>query len=635
MKTLGNFRLSSTALPVVAFLFDLCAVTSAWAISYWLRFEGNVPPDFLSTGILVYVLGLPLHGVIFWVFGLYRGLWLFASLPDLIRIVKAVGVSALVIIALAVLLHPVPPVPRSILILHPMLLLCIMGGARFAYRAIKEFNRYGGLMAQGKPILVLGAGRAAAALVRELARSPEWRLVGLLDDDESKRGRSLGGYTILGPIADLPLWKEKLHVDHVLVALPSAPLETQKQVFQLCIDHGVQALVLPALTSLDEGKPFLSRIRSINLEDLLGRDPVSIDTPHVEAILKSQVVLVTGAGGSIGSELCRQIAHFKPKRLIAVEQSEFALYRLTEEFREYHADIELISLAGDVKDTLFLDHVLARYSPSILFHAAAYKHVPLMEEANAWQAVRNNVVGTMRTAEAAARHRVSRFVLVSTDKAVNPTNVMGATKRLAEMVCQSLQQSSPRTAFETVRFGNVLGSDGSVIPKFQEQIAKGGPVTVTHPDITRYFMTIPEAAQLVLQASCMGSGGEIYLLDMGKPVRIADLARDLIRLHGFTEDQVKIVFTGLRPGEKLYEELLADAETTRPTPHPKLRIAKAREVPATWLDSLQPWLLQERMLSDDEVRTDLCSWVSEYTPAILAKPARRQTDRIVTATEKI
>lgn len=626
MKTKLHFRVNPAVLPLVAFTFDLCAVTLAWAISYLLRFEGRIPDDFLRTGVYVYLLALPLHGTIFWLFGLYRGLWLFASLPDLIRIVKAVGTAALVTIAIALLLHPVPPIPRSILLLHPLLLLCIMGGARFAYRAAKEFRRYGGLMAQGQPILVLGAGQAAAALVRELSRSPEWRLVGLLDDDQAKHGRSLGGYTILGPIADLPVWKDKLHADHVLVAMPSASLETQKQVFQLCIDHGVQALVLPALTSLDEGKPFLSRIRSINLEDLLGRDPVSIDTPHVDALLKSQIVLVTGAGGSIGSELCRQIARFKPKRLIALEQSEFALYRLTEEFRERYTDTELIPLAGDVKDTIFLDHVLARHAPSILFHAAAYKHVPLMEESNAWQAVRNNVVGTLRAAEAAVRHRVSRFVLVSTDKAVNPTNVMGATKRLAEMVCQSLQQSSPHTAFETVRFGNVLGSDGSVVPKFQEQIARGGPVTVTHSDITRYFMTIPEAAQLVLQASCMGSGGEIYLLDMGKPVRIADLARDLIRLHGFTEDQVKIIYTGLRPGEKLHEELLADAETTRPTPHPKLRIARAREVPAEWLDSLQPWLLQERILSDDEVRSDLCNWVSEYTPAILVVPARRRTD---------
>jgi FlaA1/EpsC-like NDP-sugar epimerase len=324
--------------------------------------------------------------------------------------------------------------------------------------------------------------------------------------------------------------------------------------------------------------------------------------------------MVTGAGGSIGAELCRQIVRFQPAQLIAFDLSEFAMYRLTEELREKFPAIRITPVIGDAKDSLLIDQVMARYAPHILFHAAAYKHVPLMEELNAWQAIRNNVLGTYRVGRAAIRHNVRHFVLISTDKAVNPTNVMGASKRLAEMACTALQQTSDRTQFETVRFGNVLGSAGSVIPKFQQQIAKGGPVTVTHPDITRFFMTIPEASQLVLQASSMGRGGEIFILEMGEPVKIVDLARDLIRLYGFSEEQINIEFTGLRPGEKLYEELLADDETTTRTAHPKLRVAQAREVPDRLLDELLPWLMQHRVLSDDEVRRDLRRWVPEYQP---------------------
>jgi FlaA1/EpsC-like NDP-sugar epimerase len=303
------------------------------------------------------------------------------------------------------------------------------------------------------------------------------------------------------------------------------------------------------------------------------------------------------------------------------------MYLLIEELHERFPDLSVIPVIGDAKDSLLLDQTMSRFAPHIVFHAAAYKHVPLMEEQNAWAAVRNNVLGTLRVARAAIRHQVSHFVLISTDKAVNPTNVMGASKRLAEMACQALQQTAPRTQFETVRFGNVLGSAGSVIPKFQQQIAKGGPVTVTHPEITRFFMTIPEAAQLVLQASSMGRGGEIFILDMGEPVRIVDLARDLIRLYGFSEEQIRIVFTGLRPGEKLYEELLADDETTTRTPHPKLRIAQAREVPNHFLDELLPWLMQHRVLADDEVRRDLRRWVPEYqttmSPALQSVPPLR------------
>ncbi|MGF6769018.1 FlaA1/EpsC-like NDP-sugar epimerase [Paraburkholderia sp. GAS199] len=609
------FRHKASLLSFSAFLFDLCAVAGAWLAAYLIRFNGYVPVEFWAGAVRTLVWVLPVYGLMFRMFGLYRGMWVFASLPDLMRIAKAVMAGAFTTMMAAVMVQPFPIIPRSVLAVSPLLLFLAMGGSRALYRASKEFYLYGGLVGQGKPVVVLGAGNAGANLARELSRSSEWRLVGLLDDDPSKHGREMYGYKVWGPISDLQQWAADMKVEHAIIAIPSASVDAQRRVATLCVRAGVRAMVLPALTTLTQGEAFLSRVRQIDLEDLLGREPVKIDMPHVEALLRSRVVMVTGAGGSIGSELCRQILRFEPAQLIAFDLSEYAMYRLVEELHDRFPSLSVISVIGDAKDSLLLDQVMSRYTPHIVFHAAAYKHVPLMEELNAWQAVRNNVLGTYRVARAAIRHDVKHFVLISTDKAVNPTNVMGASKRLAEMACQALQQTSSRTQFETVRFGNVLGSAGSVIPKFQQQIARGGPVTVTHPEITRFFMTIPEASQLVLQASSMGHGGEIFILDMGEPVKIVDLARDLIRLYGFTEEQIRIVFTGLRPGEKLYEELLADDEATTRTPHPKLRIAQARETADNLLDELLPWLMQHRVPSDQEVRRDLRRWVPEYQPA--------------------
>ena len=365
----------------------------------------------------------------------------------------------------------------------------------------------------------------------------------------------------------------------------------------------------------------VDRLRKIELEDLLGRDPVALDAAGLRLFLSGRVVMVTGAGGSIGAELCRQISRFEPGLLVLFELNEFALYRLQEEFRRRYPLLPIVAVVGDVKNPARVDRVLADYRPAVIFHAAAYKHVPLMEETNAWEALRNNVLGTYVLGSAAIRSEVEKLVLISTDKAVNPTNVMGASKRLAEMVCQALSRKGG-TLFEMVRFGNVLGSSGSVIPKFQEQIAHGGPITVTHPEIIRYFMSIPEATQLVLQAGCMGQGGEIFVLDMGQPVKIVDLARDMIRLSGLSEEDIRIEFTGLRPGEKLYEELLADGEQTLPTHHPKVRIARAREVEMAWLGDLLEWLRQEKWPSDDAVRRDLRKWVPEYAPS--SRPELRQ-----------
>jgi FlaA1/EpsC-like NDP-sugar epimerase len=376
---------------------------------------------------------------------------------------------------------------------------------------------------------------------------------------------------------------------------------------------GVKALTIPSYDDLLSGRVEISQLREIELDDLLGRDAVQLDEAGLHKQLTGKVVLVTGAGGSIGAELCRQIARFSPNKLVLFEASEFALYNIEQELSKEFSQLDIVYLAGDVRDATWLDHVFETYKPSVVFHAAAYKHVPLMERHNAWQAVRNNVFGTWQVGRHAQKHGVDKFVLISTDKAVNPTNVMGTTKRMAEMICQGLQKLNG-TRFIIVRFGNVLGSNGSVIPKFRAQIANGGPITVTHPEITRYFMSIPEAAQLVMQAGCMGQGGEIFVLDMGAPVKIVDLARDLIRLSGLNEDDIKIEFSGLRPGEKLYEELLADDENTLATPHPKLRIAQARMVSATELQLMHTWIASDAAIADSEVRQNMRQWVPEYTP---------------------
>lgn len=608
-------RFRSSWLSLGAFGFDICTAGIAWMAAYAIRFNGTIPGDFRHGALSAMCWVMIAYALMFRIFGLYRGMWVFASLPDLVRISKAVVSGAVLVVLASLLIQPVPIVPRSVLLVSPLLVFLGMGGARALYRTTKEFYHYGGLVAQGKPVLVLGAGTAGASLARELSRSSEWRLVGLLDDDRAKHGREIYRYKVYGSISDLSYWVDRLRVEHAIIAMPSASVDAQRRVVTQCLNAGVRALVLPALATLDQGETTLSRVRQINLEDLLGREPVRIDTPHVEALLRTRVVLVTGAGGSIGSELCRQILRFEPAQLVAFDLSEYAMYQLVEELHEHFPAAAVLPIVGDAKDSLLLDQVMARFAPHIVFHAAAYKHVPLMEEVNGWQAVRNNVLGTYHVARSAIRFKVKHFVLISTDKAVNPTSIMGASKRLAEMVCQALQQTSQVTQFETVRFGNVLGSAGSVIPKFQEQITRGGPVTVTHPEIARFFMTIPEASQLVLQASSMGHGGEIFILDMGEPVRIVELARDLIRICGLTEEQIKIVFTGLRPGEKMYEELLADDETTTRTPHAKLRIATAREVPQNLLAELLPWLMQHRIPNDDEVRRGLRRWVSEYQPA--------------------
>jgi len=597
----------------LAFAHDVCAAAVAWSLLYGLRFNFDVPePQFadLATS-LAWI--LPLQAVIFLGFGLYRGLWRFASILDLQRIVLSAGLGAILIPGVIVMLQLQASVPRSVLILYPLVLIFLMAGNRFAYRIWKEHRLYSPLAALGEPVLVAGAGEAGARLTRELARSRQWRVVGLLDDDVRKHRRHIRNVAVLGPIADLPAWARRFGVRKVIIALPSANHAVRRRVAELCAEHGLEALTVPSYEELISGSHALTTIRTIELDDLLGRDPVVLDNAGLAEWLGNRVVMVTGAGGSIGAELCRQIARFRPARVVLFDLSEAALYEIRTALADAFPQLPMAAVVGDVKHRALVEEVLAREKPSVVFHAAAYKHVPLMEETNAWQAVRNNAWGTHVLARAAVEAKVEKFVHVSSDKAVNPTNVMGATKRLAEIVCQSFKGRG--TQFVLVRFGNVFGSAGSVIPRFREQIGRGGPVTVTHPDITRYFMSLSEATQLLLQAGFQGRGGEILVLDMGDPVRIIDLARDMIRLSGADPDRIPIVFTGLRPGEKLFEELLASEETTKPTPHPKLRIAQARDANLDAIGQMVTWCESDRAADDAEVRARLAAWIPEYAPS--------------------
>lgn len=594
-----------------AFVHDLFAATLAWHLAFSLRFNFDIPAEFRDSALGALVWVLPVMGCMFFVFGLYRGVWRFASLSDMQRLLFAVVVGALLISSIVVVFG-VTLIPRSVLVLHPLLLAIMMGGSRMAYRSWKEHKLYGLGKLWGQPVLILGAGEAADSLLREIRRNGQWYPVGILDDNLGRHGRWIHGLEINAPLDRVGVLAKKLGVSHVIIAMPSAKPSERRRAAELAVSAGLTVMTVPSYDDLLSGRLSVSSVRKVELEDLLGRDAVTLDGDGLHGLISGRIVLVSGAGGSIGAELCRHIGRFGPARVILLDSSELALYTIDDELSRLFPGLQRRCWAADIRDSDRVNEVMASERPDVVFHAAAYKHVPLMEDINAWQAVRTNSLGTLTMAKAAQTCGVKKFVLVSTDKAVNPTSVMGASKRLAEQICRVVNAEGD-THFVTVRFGNVLGSNGSVIPRFREQIARGGPVTVTHPDIVRYFMTIPEAAQLVLQAGSMGVGGEIFVLDMGEEVRIVDLARDMIRLSGFAEDEIRIEFSGLRQGEKLYEELLADSERTLETPHPKLRIARTSDALSVQdYSDLLMWL-QLPVRTAKDVKGGLRHFVPEYS----------------------
>lgn len=608
-------KLPARFLSVLAFLHDALVVLAAWWLAFALRFNFSIPTEFMHYLWQTWPIVFLFHGISFYTFGLYKGVWRFASLPDLKRIMRAVGFAALLSATYALLIHPTIIIPRSVLILNPMLLVLAMGGSRFIYRAWKERRLFNAIALQGKPVIVIGVEDASFNLIKELSKNPEWRVVAMVDPSGKLVGREIMHTTVEGSLDDIPQIAARHGCQHCMIAMPGSRHEKRRLAVEAARKVSeMEVLTLPAMSDLISGRISLSQIRKIDVEDLLGRDVVQLDTHGLSTMLANKVVLVSGAAGSIGSELCRQILSFHPTQLICVDLSEYALYTLQQEFSQWTTDTQLLYMVADVKNQTRIQRILSNHRPDVVLHAGAYKHVPMMEHFNVVEALQNNAYGTYQIAAACQAAGVPTFVLVSTDKAVNPTNVMGASKRLAELICQGLQHAQSNTRFITVRFGNVLGSSGSVIPKFREQIAHGGPITITHPDITRYFMSIPEAAQLVLQAATMGNGGEVFVLDMGTPVKIIDLARDMIKLSGLQEQDIKIEFTGLRPGEKLYEELLADDENTLPTSHEKLRIAQARSADTAWLTQLLEWLQSVQHLAEPQIKQDLQRWVEEYQP---------------------
>jgi FlaA1/EpsC-like NDP-sugar epimerase len=511
-------------------------------------------------------------------------------------------------------------VPRAVLALHPVIALMGLILVRIAYRMLYEHARarITGGSAEIRRALILGAGDAARWLLAGIHQQG-WTVLGLLDDDPAKQHSRIAGVPVLGPLQAAADPAVRGAATHIVVAMPSATPAQRRRALELAAATGLPVLTVPSAAELSDPNRRNPRVRDIEPEDLLGREPVQLDEAGIGETLRGKTVLITGAGGSIGSELCRQVARFGPARLVLYELSEFNLYTIEQELGEAFPTLPLVRLIGDVKDLAHLRQTLARWRPQVVFHAAAFKHVPLMEEeGNALAALRNNTLGTYHAALAAAEAAAERFVLISTDKAVNPTNVMGATKRAAEMVVSQMAAEHAGTRFIAVRFGNVLGSSGSVIPKFKEQIERGGPVTVTHPDIIRYFMTIPEAARLVLQAAAIGESGQVLVLDMGEPVKIVDLARDLIRLAGHAPEEIAIEFTGLRPGEKLYEELLADEDATLPTAVPRLRIARL-DTPPQRLDQLLDLAADTTAApTDDSVRALLLCMVPGYHRPVVA-----------------
>ncbi len=621
------------------FTHDLLMVPIAWFGAYWLRFNLDpFPPGFFDQALMLLpVIGIA-QGGMFWYFGLYRGIWRFASIPDLMRIIKAVAAGVVVAAMISFILMRLQSVPRSVFILDGILLVLLLGGPRFVYRWFKDRHQHrwfrdGSSNAGGefKNALIVGAGKAGEMLVRDLLREQSglYRPVAFVDDNNKKIGKEIHGIPVTGSCDEIPGIVTRLGIDLIIIALPSATSRQIRRIVEICETTGLPFRTLPELQDLVSGKASLKDLRDVKIEDLLGREPVKLNWQAITDATQRQTVLVSGGGGSIGSELCRQIGRLKPGRLIIVDHSEFNLYSIEMELRRKFPELSLVTLLADVNDTVQMEKIMRMHSPAMVYHAAAYKHVPILED-QAHAAVVNNVLGTRVMANLADQYGCGSFVMVSTDKAVNPANVMGASKRVAEMYCQGMNAKS-NTRFITVRFGNVLGSSGSVIPLFQQQISQGGPVTVTHPEIMRYFMTISEACQLIMQAGVIGKGGEIFVLDMGEPVKISYLAEQLIRLSGKTPgEDIEIIYTGLRPGEKLFEELFHDAEELSETSHPKILLAQCRLLDKATLDASFNAMQQACEEGNDAVlRVMLAELVPEHTGLVAISRSAEKTAVVV------
>jgi len=595
---------------ILLLIGDAVIVSVSMYLALLFRFEGRIEPAHMASFLRILPLLIFIRLGAFWLFGLYRGMWRYAGMKDLFSIIKAVVLGSAILATVIFFLRL--PYSRGVLAVDSVFVLVLISGERFAVRLLRELQT--GKKKKAKRILIIGAGDAGEMVLREIKGHPGagYLPVGFIDDQQGKQGMSIHGVRVLGRRDDIPRVVQERRVEEIIIAMPSVSGKVIREIVSICEKTGVKSKIIPGLNELIGGYVSIKDIRDIELKDLLRRPVVKVDFRDISSYLQGKNILVTGAGGTIGSELCYQVLQFNPLRLIALDHSENSLfylkYRLDKIIHNSNS-VDVNIVVGDIRDKDKLRTIFERFRPKVVFHAAAHKHVPLMED-NPEEAIKNNIIGTVNLVELANEYKVEKFINTSTDKAVNPTGVMGASKRVAEMLVQSYTNSS--TCFVSVRFGNVLGSEGSVIPLFRRQIAEGGPVTVTHPEVTRYFMTIPEAVQLIIQAGAMGKGGEIFVLDMGEPIKILDLARDLIVLSGFEpEEDIEIKFVGLRAGEKLYEELLTAEEGVRATKHKQIFVAKSDMIDS---DRLQKDIEELKFLAERAQKKDIINKLVEMIP---------------------
>jgi FlaA1/EpsC-like NDP-sugar epimerase len=620
---------------IVIHILDFAVLTAAIYMGYALRFDFQIPDDFQSNLLKAFPLVIGVKMIAFHYFDLYRGMWRFTGIMDLMNIIRAATISTLLILLVLLMTTRFEGYPRSAFLIDWCLTIFLIGGlrlfVRFFFERFKSDDGHQPISEvfrqivrkqnpRNRNLLIIGAGKSGETLFREIRNNPklEYNVVGFVDDHESKLGRKIHGVPVLGTVNDLDRVRKEVTADEILIAVPSATASQIRRIVDACKNTGLPFKTLPGYGELIDGRVSVNAIREVTYRDLLGREPVHLDQELIGAYLKDNQVMVTGAAGSIGSELCRQICRFSPKQLILFERAESPLYDLHIDLIKKFPQIDIRAELGDVTETGNLESAFKQYRPKAVFHAAAYKHVPMLEM-QPWLAISNNITGTLNVVAAAKKWRTEHFVFVSTDKAVRPTNVMGASKRISEMavLCQNGDADHP-TKFMIVRFGNVVGSAGSVIPLFKKQIQQGGPVTVTHPDVIRYFMTIPEAGQLILQAGAMGNGGEIFILDMGTAININEMAHELIKLSGLEPNaDIQIEFTGLRPGEKLYEELITEGEGILPTHHEKILVLEGTSCSMTDLnDAIQSLEQLARDQDADGIRKALGKILPEYHPLV-------------------